>query len=201
MELDSLLGSIGGSKQIQTGRDPKYSYSQLRQRLLVGLRRGSERVVRSDNSGSAALGANVAVITNRSTKAQMETERQKKLMAQAGRLLARRAHSRAELGERLARLAEPGEVDQVLDHLVELRLLNDANYAYNLSLHRLTREGWGPLRVRRELIERRVEPATADEALARVLDETGEETILKRYLVRYAGRRGWPGEIADHSQH
>jgi len=31
MELDSLLGSIGGSKQIQTGRDPKYSYSQLRQ--------------------------------------------------------------------------------------------------------------------------------------------------------------------------
>ena len=124
----------------------------------------------------------------------METELHKKLMAQAGKLLARRAYSRAELGERLARLAESDEVDRALDHLVELRLLNDANYAYNLSLHRLTREGWGPLRVRRELIERRVEPATADEALARVLDETGEETILKRYLVRYAGRRGWPGD-------
>jgi regulatory protein len=124
----------------------------------------------------------------------MESAVLKKLMTKAGRLLARRAYGRAELGQKLAPLADASDIEQVLDHLTDLRLLNDANYAYNFSFHRLTELGWGPARVRRELTQRRVEGTIVEAAIARVLDDSGEEAILDRYLARYTGRRGWPAD-------
>ena len=122
----------------------------------------------------------------------METELSKILLVRAGKLLARRSYSRGELGQKLAGLADTADVEAVLDRLAELRLLNDADYAYNFVSYRLTREGWGPLRIRRELLERRVAPNLVDAALERVLDEAGEEAALKVYLARHAGKRGWP---------
>jgi regulatory protein len=124
----------------------------------------------------------------------MQDESHGRLMARSGRLLGRRAYGRAELGLRLAPLGEPAEVEAVLDRLEALGLLNDAGYAYDFGLHRLTREGWGPRRIRRELIERRVAPEVVDAALARLASEIGEEEALAAYLRRWTAKHAWPAD-------
>ena len=124
----------------------------------------------------------------------MEGERHNKLMARAGRLLARRGFSRGDLRERLLRgAASEAEVDAVLDRLSALDLLNDARYAYNFAFQRLHRELWGPRRVLEDLRGRKVAPADADHALARALEEVPESNVLDGYLERRSSKRGWPG--------
>jgi regulatory protein len=122
----------------------------------------------------------------------MSPESHERLLARSGRFLARRAYSRGELGLRLARAADAVEVEAVLDRLEALGLLNDANYAYDFGLHRLTREGWGPLRIRRELIERGVAADVVEAALARLSAEMGEDEALAAYLRRWSAKHGWP---------
>jgi regulatory protein len=86
--------------------------------------------------------------------------------AAAVRLLARREHSRAELGRKLAERGAPGElVDEVLSELAERRLQSDERYAESLVTSRIGR-GQGPVRIRHELAERGVAGAHIDEALA-----------------------------------
>jgi regulatory protein len=122
----------------------------------------------------------------------MQSVLREKLIARAGKLLARKGYSRAALEERLRGLASPAEVASVLDRLEELALLDDAHYAYNFALQRLQRELWGPRRVIGDLIDRKVAPAVADAALTRVLDEVPEDDILDGYLQRHSSKRGWP---------
>ncbi|MDR1733433.1 MAG: recombination regulator RecX [Oscillospiraceae bacterium] len=72
------------------------------------------------------------------------TDAEKQLMDRAGRLLARRAHSRTELEQKLlhpgANRPEPdlSAVKNVLDRLEALNILNDADFAaaYAGELHR-----------------------------------------------------------------
>jgi regulatory protein len=86
--------------------------------------------------------------------------------AAAVRLLARREHSRAELGRKLAERGAPGGlVDEVLSVLAERRLQSDERYAESLVASRVGR-GQGPVRIRRELAERGVAAAHIEEALA-----------------------------------
>lgn len=117
-----------------------------------------------------------------------------KLLSRALDFLRRRALSRFELATRLAPHADPSEVGLVLDRLVELNLLNDGEYAYNFAFYRLFRKGWGPLKVRNELLRRQVDPKLIESALDRVLQERDVESLLADYLERHCGRNGWPGD-------
>lgn len=85
--------------------------------------------------------------------------------AAAVRLLARREHSRAELNRKLAaRGIEPGLIGEVLDALARRRLQSDERYAESLIASRIGR-GQGPVRIRRELAERGVDPALVEAAI------------------------------------
>lgn len=85
--------------------------------------------------------------------------------AAAARLLARREHSRAELNRKLAaRGIEPGLIGEVLDALAGRRLQSDERYAESLIASRIGR-GQGPVRIRRELAERGVDPALVEAAI------------------------------------
>src|SRR5687768_10744837 len=109
----------------------------------------------------------------------------KKLMSRAGNLLGRRSYSRGELARKLLKLADPPEVETVLDRLEELDLLNDSKYAYNFAFYRLRECGWGPLRVRHALLNRQVAADLVESALNRVFQEHGEGPMLEGYLDRY----------------
>jgi len=117
-----------------------------------------------------------------------------RLMVRAGRLLSRRAFGRAELAARLGRTAPVEAVDAVVDRLERLGLLNDASYAYNFALQRLTREGWGLRRIRRALVERQVARDVVDLALERVSKEIGEEAALVAHVQRRVAKQGLPAD-------
>jgi len=117
---------------------------------------------------------------------------EKKLLKKAASLLARRAYSRGDLCQKLLKIADPPVVDGVLKRLDQLKLLNDVDYAYNFAFYRVHREGWGPGKIRKFLIQHRVHPADIAIALEKVRDEIGEDYGLPDYLIRYFGKRGEP---------
>ena len=118
----------------------------------------------------------------------------KKLMSRAGNLLSRRSYSRGELARKLLKLADPPEVEAVLERLEELDLLNDSKYAYNFAFYRLRECGWGPLRVRHALVNRQVAADIVESALNRVFQEHGEGPMLEGYLDRYCAKNGIPSD-------
>ena len=120
----------------------------------------------------------------------MHADSRKTLLEKAGAILARRSLSRAELRDRIAAGADASLVEAVLDRLEQLRLLNDADYAYNFALHRVGRRGWGPAKVRDALLGRRVAPDVADAAIARACSETDPRRALVEYTRRHVAKSG-----------
>jgi len=118
----------------------------------------------------------------------MDAELRSILMKKAGAILARRACSRGELRNRLAKIAGETPVEEVLDRLEQVNLLNDREYAYNFALHRIRQEGWGPAKVLDSLLRRHVEPEIAESALKRVRDEVDPSSILADYARKYFGK-------------
>ena len=86
-------------------------------------------------------------------------------------LLARRDHSRKQLQQKLAsRGFGLEEVETVLDGLQHDRLLDDERYAEAYIRHRVER-GYGPLRIRHELLELGIE----SEPISRLMASYSEQ--------------------------
>jgi len=76
-------------------------------------------------------------------------------------LLARREHSRLELERKLAaRGFEHELIAEVLESLEQDNLLSDARFAQSFIVARYAK-GQGPIRIRRDLAERGIEPQSA----------------------------------------
>jgi regulatory protein len=107
-------------------------------------------------------------------------------MARAVGLLARREHSRVELGRKLQRYLEadddPAEIERVLDQLQQQKLLSDARFAAALVRQRSPR--YGDLRLTRDLRDRGVSGADADAAMA-LVDGTEAERALQAWSRRF----------------
>jgi regulatory protein len=114
------------------------------------------------------------------------------IMEMAGKLLARRAYSRGELREKLAKKSQENSLDPVLDHLEKLNLLNDTEYAYNFALYRIGSEGWSSAKVTAALRRRYVAPSIIETVLERVFEELGETAPLLNYLKKRYGKIGPP---------
>jgi regulatory protein len=83
----------------------------------------------------------------------------------AVRLLARREHSRIELGRKLRARGMPAElVEEVLQSLQARRLQSDERYAESLVNSRVSR-GQGPVRIRRDLSQQGIPDTEIDAAL------------------------------------
>lgn len=101
------------------------------------------------------------------------------LRERALRLLARREHSRAELGRKLAGHAESAEaLDAVLDDLVARRLLSDARYVEARLNVRAAR--FGNARLAQELRTQGVD----DELVRSALADCEEEWVRARQVWR-----------------
>lgn len=81
------------------------------------------------------------------------------------RLLARREHSRAELYLKLKqREFEVDDITVLLDDLAEKQYQSDERFANSYARMRLEK-GYGPIRIRQELVEKEVHADLIDQAL------------------------------------
>ena len=112
------------------------------------------------------------------------------LMQYAARALSARAQSISELRTRLGRRAARREdVDRVLARLKEAGLLDDRGFAGAFAQSRLENQGFGKMRVLRDLGARRVAPAVAQQAVEAAFHETDEAALIERFLERkYRGK-------------
>lgn len=122
----------------------------------------------------------------------MNEKLERKLLNKAAGLIARRAFSRGEMRLKLLKFAESPVVEAVMDTLEQLKLLNDADYAYNFAFYRVSREGWGPAKIRDALMRRHVQPSDITNALDKIHDALGDDFGLSDYLTRYFVKREIP---------
>jgi regulatory protein len=112
-------------------------------------------------------------------------------MARAGRLLATRARSEAELRSRLTDAGfEPAVVSAAVDRLKTLGLVDDAEFARQWVRERAARKKLSARALLHELTGKGIDREVADEALAEAgLDEVAQATDLaSRYVRRVASK-------------
>jgi regulatory protein len=107
------------------------------------------------------------------------------LMGYAVRALGGRALSSGELRQKLLRRAEnAADIDGVLGRLKDLGYLNDKRFADAYAAGRLENQGFGKMRVLRDLRQRRVAPAVAEKAVQQAFEETDEIALIEKFLER-----------------
>jgi regulatory protein len=111
-------------------------------------------------------------------------------LKRAAALLAKRAYSRGELRKRLAPIGQDPLVEKTLDRLEQENLLNDPEYAYNLALHQIRQVGWGPAKVKEDLLRRDVDPDIVSQAIEQALSEVDIDTFLAGYIEKRCKKRG-----------
>jgi regulatory protein len=107
------------------------------------------------------------------------------LMNYALRLLGGRAHSMGELKEKMRQRAErPESVESVLAKLKTAGYVDDRKFAENYAASRLENQGFGKMRVLRDLRQRRVAPQLAEQVTDRTFEATDETELIEAFLKR-----------------
>jgi regulatory protein len=125
----------------------------------------------------------------------MNSEIHSMLLKKAGALLARRAYSRFEMQKKLISIGKEHEVESVLDHLERLKLLNDADYAYNFVFRRIRQQGWSPAKVRSALLQKHVGQDSIEFALQQVRNEIDDAAVILAYVQKHCGKKGLPADM------
>src|SRR5258708_22745815 len=96
-----------------------------------------------------------------------------------------RAHSTAEMREKLGRRAERAEdVEGVLARLKESKYLDDRQFAESYATARLSNERFGKTRVLQDLRHRRVAPALAEKTVHAVYQDVDESALIEEWIRR-----------------
>jgi regulatory protein len=120
-------------------------------------------------------------VANRKTKLLDEEG----LRNYALRLLGGRAYSMGELREKMRQRAERAEsVDGVIAKLKEAGYLDDRKFAENYAAARLENQGFGKMRVLRDLRQRRVAPQLAEKVTEQTFQSTDEIELIEAFLKR-----------------
>jgi regulatory protein len=107
------------------------------------------------------------------------------LLNYALRLLGGRAYSMGELREKMRPRAEQAEsIDTVIAKLKESGYVDDKKFAENYAAARLENEGFGKMRVLRDLRQRRVAPKLAEQVTERAFQSTDETELVEAFLKR-----------------
>jgi regulatory protein len=114
------------------------------------------------------------------------------------RALGGRAHSIAELRQKLLRRAEREEdIGEVLSRLKQHGYLDDRRFAGSYASWRLERDGFGRSRVLRELRQKRVAPAVAEEAVKNAYGAADEVDLIEAFLKRKYRKIPLKAHLAD----
>ena len=122
-----------------------------------------------------------------------------RVFQRAGKLLAAKSRSVAELRERLleGRGATKAAVEAVIERLREYGYLDDAKFAHSFASLRVQQRPIGRQRLQRDLWLKKVDKKTADEALDLVFEATPEGDLIDRAIAKRVRLRGKPKMRAD----
>jgi regulatory protein len=114
-------------------------------------------------------------------------------------LLAAKPRSVAELRERLlqGRGATEAMVESVIQRLSEYGYLDDARFAQSYASLRVQQRPIGRQRLQRDLWLKKIDKATANEALDLVFAATPEEELIERAIEKRLRLRGRPQSRAE----
>ena len=116
----------------------------------------------------------------------------------AGKLLAAKARSVAELRERLLeRCSDKAVVEIVIARLREYGYLDDERYAVSYASSKVRQSPVGRRRLEQSLAMKKVERSVAAEALDQVYAETPEEELIDRAIEKRTRLRGRPKTRAE----
>ncbi|HEX7362947.1 MAG TPA: regulatory protein RecX [Bryobacteraceae bacterium] len=104
--------------------------------------------------------------------------------------LARRAHSADELRRKLARrAASEQDARAAIAKIAEYGLADDRRFAENFSSSRLQNDGFGKMRILRDLRLRNVPAKIAEDAVRKTFDGIDEQDLIAQFLERkYRGK-------------
>lgn len=122
-----------------------------------------------------------------------------RVFQRAGKLLAAKPLSVAELRERLleGRGATKPIVESVIERLREYGYLDDARFAHSYASLRVQQRPIGRQRLERDLWLKKIDKKTADEALDQVFESTPEEALIDRAMEKRIRLRGKPQTRAE----
>ena len=110
------------------------------------------------------------------------------------KLLSGRAHSTGELRQKLRlRALRSEDADEALGRLKELGYLDDRKFAEGYAAARLSGDKLGRARVIRDLRQRRVAPALAENATGKIYEGVDESAMIEDWIrrkYRTAAREG-----------
>ncbi|HYI94869.1 MAG TPA: RecX family transcriptional regulator [Bryobacteraceae bacterium] len=107
------------------------------------------------------------------------------LWAYSLKLLGGRAMSTGEVRQKLVRRAEKeADIETTISKLREYGYLNDTQFAESFAAGRRDNEGFGRMRVLRDLRQRRVAPNLATEAVEQAFEGTDETARIEAFLER-----------------
>src|SRR2546421_6550249 len=122
-----------------------------------------------------------------------------RVFQRAAKLLAAKPRSVAELRERLqqGRSATKAIIESVIQRLSEYGYLDDARFAQSYASLRVQRRPIGRQRLQRDLWLKKIDKATANEALDVVFAATPEEELIDRAIEKRIRLRGRPQSRAE----
>jgi regulatory protein len=110
---------------------------------------------------------------------------EQKLWEYSLRLLAGRAYSIDALRARLRKRAADGvDIDALIERLKEYHLLDDRKFAESFAAARLENNGFGKQRVLRDLRQKRIPSALAEQVVEATFAESDEEELVEAFLKR-----------------
>ena len=110
----------------------------------------------------------------------------KKAKEKALQLLSRQAYTAGQLRQKLAQHTDGDTAAQAVERMEQLGLVDDAAYARQFAQELAQRKRFGPLRIRRELCRRGIDPQLAQQALEELeLDPEGAmgEILARKYAA------------------
>jgi regulatory protein len=117
------------------------------------------------------------------------------------RILAQRPNSSSELEQKLSKRADsPASVRVVLQKLREYGLADDLKFSEAFASARLQNEGFGRMRVLRDLRAKRVAPSIAHKAIEKTFAGVDEADLITQYLQRKYRGRNLQEVLADQKQ-
>ena len=107
------------------------------------------------------------------------------LLDYALKTLGARAKTEREMRSRLlTRATDPGHVEEVVRKLKDAGFLDDSRFAETYAAARRDNQGFGQMRVLRDLRSRQVSGQVAENAVQGAFEATDEEAMIEEFLKR-----------------
>lgn len=90
-------------------------------------------------------------------------------------LLEHRSHSQKELAEKISRVTSRETAEQAAQHMADIGLVNDEEYARSLAANLLGTKGFSASRTQRELLQKGIDPELARQ----IVEETAPDPVEK----------------------